>query len=149
MRPRRESERCEGESDPVADDQSTEQTLRRASKEELMNWTHEAVKSIFSLVTGPGSKLNKSDTNSIAMCGQDILAIVAALNLRLAEVELAMASAKLEVTRTGRIMSDEAADASRPRSHASALKLAGNDKRAAIEIKKQEGGPVLAIYPVA
>ncbi|GBP28871.1 Uncharacterized 50 kDa protein in type I retrotransposable element R1DM [Eumeta japonica] len=151
MRPRRDSEQREdeGDGDTAAGDESAERILRRASKEELMNRTHEAVKSIFSVVTGPGSKLNKSDTNSIATCGHDILAIVAALNLRLAEAELAAASAKLEAARAVRATGDGGAVASQTRTYASALKLAGSDKRATKEIRKPEAGPVMAIYPAA
>ncbi|GBP79651.1 hypothetical protein EVAR_45760_1 [Eumeta japonica] len=53
-----------------------------ASKEVLLERTHDAVKSIFGIVSGSSSKLNKSDINSVASFEQDILAVVAALNLR-------------------------------------------------------------------
>ncbi|GBP96303.1 Uncharacterized 50 kDa protein in type I retrotransposable element R1DM [Eumeta japonica] len=96
-RPRRDTERSERSE--TQEDDDTERSLRGASKEELLERVHRAVKAIFSVVTGPGSKVNKSDTNSVASNGQDILAVVAALNLRLAEAELATASAKLEAAR--------------------------------------------------
>ncbi|GBP42618.1 hypothetical protein EVAR_87169_1 [Eumeta japonica] len=55
-----------------------------------------------------GSKLNKADINSVAPHGHEILAVVAALNLHLAEAELEVANsrleaanARLEASRTG------------------------------------------------
>ncbi|GBP65869.1 hypothetical protein EVAR_85137_1 [Eumeta japonica] len=142
MRQRRDTEVSE---QPAAE--GTESALKMASKEELLGRAHEAVRAIFGIVTGPGSKINKADTNSVASHGHDILAVVAALNLRLAEAELAVASAKLEAAKA--ISAGVAqATATTARSYAATLKLPGPE-RAVPERKKPSGGPVLAFYPVA
>ncbi|GBP23611.1 Retrovirus-related Pol polyprotein from type-1 retrotransposable element R1 [Eumeta japonica] len=120
---------------------------RLSGKKELLGRAHEAVRAIFGIVAGPGSKINKADTNSVASHGHDILAVVAALNLKLAEAELAVASAKLEAAKaisTGIVQ----APATTTMSYAATLKLPG-PKRAVPERKKPSGGPVLAFYPVA
>ncbi|GBP97326.1 Uncharacterized 50 kDa protein in type I retrotransposable element R1DM [Eumeta japonica] len=130
---------------PAAD--CTESALKMASKAELLGRAHEAVRAIFGIVAGPGSKINKADTNSVASHGHDILAMVAALNLRLAEAELAVASAKLEAAKAisaGVVQ----APATTTRSYAATLKLPGPE-RAVPERKKPSSGPVLAIYLVA
>ncbi|GBP97323.1 hypothetical protein EVAR_103836_1 [Eumeta japonica] len=79
-----------------ADVERADRSGQSSSKEELMNRAHESVKAISQMVAGPGSKLNKADINSIAAHGHEILAVVAALNLRLAEAELEVATSKLE-----------------------------------------------------
>ncbi|GBP21027.1 Uncharacterized 50 kDa protein in type I retrotransposable element R1DM [Eumeta japonica] len=145
-RPRRDTERSERSE--TQEDVDIERSLRGASKEELLERVHRAVKAIFSVVTGPGSKVNKSDTNSVASNGQDILAVVAALNLRLAEAELATASAKLEAARAVTVRGEPSATQPEGKSYASALRLPG-PPRASGEMKRPAGGPVLAFYPVA
>ncbi|GBP96664.1 hypothetical protein EVAR_89989_1 [Eumeta japonica] len=119
-------------------------------KEEMMRTVHDSVKAISALVAGPGSKLNKADISSVAAYGHEILAVVAALNLRLAEAELQVAQAKLEAARASRVAAvsggSEAVVTAQPRSYASALRLPGRERA---DIRKPESGPVLAIYPVA
>ncbi|GBP70324.1 hypothetical protein EVAR_52343_1 [Eumeta japonica] len=141
MRQRRDTE----VSELVAE--GTESALKMASKEELLGRAHESVRAIFGIVAGPGSKINKADTNSVASHGHNILAVMAALNLRLAEAELAVASAKSEAAKaisTGVVQ----APATTTRSYAATLKLPGPE-RAAPERKKPSDGPMLAFYPVA
>ncbi|GBP97345.1 hypothetical protein EVAR_103858_1 [Eumeta japonica] len=82
--------------------------------------------------------------------GHEILAVVAALNLRLAEAELQVAQAKLEAARASRtaaVSGGPEASSAQPRSYASALRLPGRERTDMI--RKPESGPVLAIYPVA
>ncbi|GBP97355.1 hypothetical protein EVAR_103868_1 [Eumeta japonica] len=138
-----ETERSEAPADP-----DVERSLRDSSKEELLSRAHGAIKAIFGVVTGPGSKLNKNDTNSVASHGQDILAVVAALNLRLAEAELAAASAKLEAARAVAACGEPSVAQPAGKSYATALKLSG-PARASAEMKRPASGPVLAFYPAA
>ncbi|GBP83128.1 Putative 115 kDa protein in type-1 retrotransposable element R1DM [Eumeta japonica] len=93
-RPRMEMERSE-----ALADLDVKRSLRGATQEDLVERIHDAIKAIFEVVMSPGSKLNRSDTNSVASHGRDILAVVTALNLRLAEAKLATANAKLEAVR--------------------------------------------------
>ncbi|GBP24848.1 hypothetical protein EVAR_14181_1 [Eumeta japonica] len=142
-RPPRDTERSETQAEV-----DVERSLRSADKEELIERVHSAVKSIFGVVTSPGSKLNKTDTNSLASHGQDILAVVAALNLYLAEAELATVSAKFEAARAVAVCGEQGPAQPAARSYASALKLPG-PARASAEAKRPAGSPVLAFYPVA
>ncbi|GBP97339.1 hypothetical protein EVAR_103852_1 [Eumeta japonica] len=120
-----------GEENPVvklrletdSDEERTAAVPRYCEKEELMRRVHDSAKAISALVAGPGSKLNKADISNVAAYGHEILAVVAALNLRLAEAEL------------------------QPPSYASAFRLPRREQ--AETIRKSESGPVLAIYPVA
>ncbi|GBP63884.1 Uncharacterized 50 kDa protein in type I retrotransposable element R1DM [Eumeta japonica] len=142
-RPRRETERSEAPADP-----DMERSLRDSSKEELLSRVHGAIKAIFGVVTGPGPKLNKNDTNSVASHGQDILAVVATLSLRLAEAELAAASAKLETARAVAACGEQSFAQPAGKSYTTALKLSG-PARASAEVKRPASGPVLAFYPAA
>ncbi|GBP63878.1 hypothetical protein EVAR_39540_1 [Eumeta japonica] len=97
-----------------------------ARARELMRRVHDSVKAISALVAGPGSKLNKADISNVAAYGHEILAVVAALNLRLAEAELQVAQAKLEAARASRtaaVSGGLEASSAQPRSYASALRL--------------------------
>ncbi|GBP05080.1 hypothetical protein EVAR_101339_1 [Eumeta japonica] len=105
----------ESDSDPVAH--------RYGEKEELMRRVHESVKAISALVAGPGSKLNKADISNVAAHGHEILAVVTALNQRLA--------------------------GGAPGCAGEAGGGEGKPSDTGAAIRKPESGPVLAIYPVA
>lgn len=80
-----------------ADEDSFSENLMLTSKQNLLAVAHSAVETIMSLTSGD-AKLKKSDVHVIGIQGQNILAIVAALDLRLAEAEaeLRVTSIKLE-----------------------------------------------------
>ncbi|GBP39492.1 hypothetical protein EVAR_32424_1 [Eumeta japonica] len=84
---------------------------------------------------------------SVANASEDILAVVAALNLRLAEAELAAASAKLEATRAVAACGEQGLCAAR-QIVCNSAKLSG-PARANVEVKRPDSGPVLAFYPAA
>ncbi|KAH9628484.1 hypothetical protein HF086_015759 [Spodoptera exigua] len=70
--------------------------LAAMTKTELIERAYEAVK-IISGVANAANKLNMADKTAISGQGQDILAVVAALNVRLAEAEHEVTAMKLRV----------------------------------------------------
>ncbi|GBP95674.1 Retrovirus-related Pol polyprotein from type-1 retrotransposable element R1 [Eumeta japonica] len=82
------------------DDAITEKTLgAAATKAQLMDRAHKAVTAITQIATSNTAKLNKNDIRDISMWGQEVLAVVAHLDIRLAEAELEIAKYKLEAAR--------------------------------------------------
>lgn len=73
-----------------------QESLASRSKEQLMDLAYEAVKGISSVVNAT-NKLTHMEKGVISSFSQDILAAVAALNIRLAEQEHAVTAMKLQV----------------------------------------------------
>lgn len=119
----------------------------KVSKLEMLDVVRASLKKIIGIVSGPGSKLNKTDVGSVYGCTQDVLSIVSALELQLSETERRadLAEAKLASTRAQDSMG---AAAARPvgtaMSFAQALKTG---KGSALRPVKAGAGPVLAFYP--
>ncbi|CAH2065219.1 unnamed protein product, partial [Iphiclides podalirius] len=125
-----------------------ERTLAKSSKLELLDRVRDNLEHITSTVTGPGSKLNKSDTNAVGACVREVLAVVAALNLRLSDAELELAEANLRVAKAeNRALRSEltAKDKAAPGiSYATALKLSRGGEPTPMP---SGNGPVIAFYP--
>lgn len=121
-----------------------------SSKLEQLDCVRGAVKKIVGLVQGPGSKLNKADIGTIFGHGQEILGVVAALELQLADAEYRaeMAETKLASAAVqNAVMVDERQSVARVgpvMSFASALKMGKGIEPKPI---KANQGPVLAFYP--
>jgi hypothetical protein len=109
--------------------------ISSATKLELMERVRVAVVGIRGVVNGPGSKLNKSEAGKVTTWGEEILAVVAALQIRLGEAELRAATAVA--------MPAPGAAAQPAASYASMLRA----PRGREGIPIPEAGPVLAFYP--
>lgn len=135
--------------------------LLNASKAELLSWAHDAVAGIMDATKASSSKMNKSEIAKIGSYGQEVLAVVAALSLRVADLELevskvteqcgAIIVSKFEdIDQAVKNLRDAtkhapqgAAPARETVSYAGKLRL-GNQTEVA---KPQHQGPTLAVYP--
>ncbi|GBP96302.1 Retrovirus-related Pol polyprotein from type-1 retrotransposable element R1 [Eumeta japonica] len=143
-------------SDSDAEESAEREGLTVTTKAQLMDRAHKAVTAIAQIAIGDTSKLNKNDIRDINMWGQEILAVVAHLDLKLAEMELDVAKHKLEaakaraqVAATGRLMAltPSASEATVERiSYAGALKIGRGAPPKPLPAAR---GPVIAIYPAS
>lgn len=137
--------RDESSEAPIA----TEKSLAEKSKIELMDKVKDSLSGIMSIVTASHSKLNKSDTNAVSSHVYEVLAVMAALSLRLGDTELNLAEAKLKATIAENRALREATlkrvetQAQRP-TYANTLKLAKGGVSMPIP---SADGPILAFYP--
>lgn len=115
----------------------------KMSKEEIMDKVTAAVGHIMQVATGDSSKLNKGDILDIGVEGQTILAMVAKLNLRLAEAETRLSASQ---ARTSTTMGFDCGLPPTPAlgGYAQALRSGGTDVR---RVTAGSGGSVLAVYP--
>ncbi|CAH2079964.1 unnamed protein product, partial [Iphiclides podalirius] len=118
----------------------------KSSKLELLDRAQNGLQYIMGVVTGPNSKLNKGDINSVGVHVHDVLTVVAALNLRLSEVELDLAEARLKVARAENVALQTVAKEPEhvQGSYAAALKISTGGAPVALPTR---AGPVLAFYP--
>ncbi|CAH2065223.1 unnamed protein product, partial [Iphiclides podalirius] len=72
-----------------------ERAMANCSKLELLDIVRNSLDNITSIVTSPESKLNKTDINAVGGCVREVLAVVAALNIRLSDAEHDVAEANL------------------------------------------------------
>ncbi|GBP87563.1 hypothetical protein EVAR_65184_1 [Eumeta japonica] len=144
----------ESETDTV----SQRDPLLSATKAQLMNRAHILVTSITKIATGDSSKLNKTDIRDITTWGQELLAVVTHLDLRLAEAEIQVTKCKLEASKAASraltlgATEDTAAQETgfAPRAMRGAMSYAGALKVARGAPPKplpSARGPVLAVYP--
>ncbi|CAH2208245.1 jg10165, partial [Pararge aegeria aegeria] len=129
--------------------------LSRASKLELLDRVNKNLSSIMNAVTGPTSKINKEGTNAISASVQDTLAVVAALSLRLSEMEAELARGNARCAELERSADlgcrgpQGSAGGPAPAataSYASALKV--SSRAPSVPIPRAQG-PVLAFYPAS
>ncbi|CAH2080299.1 unnamed protein product, partial [Iphiclides podalirius] len=76
---------------PIPDTQGThgqalDTGLEKSSKMELLNMARNNMQAIMGIVTGPQLRLNKNDTNAVVAHIHEVLAVFAALNIRLSNV---------------------------------------------------------------
>lgn len=126
--------------------------LAALDKTQLIDEVYQAVKGI-SAVANATNKLNMADKGAIAGYNQDILAVVAALNVRLAEAEHAVTAMKLQVAsmELQQVSAASVPDPARPvqivgsgrLNYAATLKLPNGKPQVAIE----QRGPAVLFYP--
>ncbi|GBP97340.1 hypothetical protein EVAR_103853_1 [Eumeta japonica] len=83
--------------DPEKYSETGDGSLFGGSSIEMIKRVHAAIKSINAIATSTSSKLNKADTSSIAACSQDILVVVAVLQIKLMESETRVAHTRSEI----------------------------------------------------
>ncbi|KAL0858751.1 hypothetical protein ABMA27_011224 [Loxostege sticticalis] len=127
--------------------------LAAKSKVQLLDMVHAAIKGI-AQVTNASNKLNIGDKTTVASHSQDILAIVAALELKYAELEHQLTATKLQVAHaeldlSKRLLSTSGPGPAQPASlpavpsYAGALKL----PKGKAPIPVQQQGPAVIFYP--
>ncbi|KAL0809264.1 hypothetical protein ABMA28_011483 [Loxostege sticticalis] len=127
--------------------------LAAKSKVQLLDMVHAAIKRI-AQVTNASNKLNIGDKTTVASHSQDILAVVAALELKYAELEHQLTATKLQAAHAELDFSKRLLSASGPGpvqpaslpavpSYAGALKLPKG--KAPIPVPQQ--GPAVIFYP--
>lgn len=122
--------------------------LAAMDKVQLLDAVHAAVKGI-ALVANATNKLNMTDKGTISGHSQDILAVVSALELRLADAEHQVTALKLRCTTleleaaTPRTAAQPPQAAAQPDSYAARLKL----PRGKPELTVQSRGPAVLFYP--
>ncbi|CAH0403232.1 unnamed protein product [Chilo suppressalis] len=134
--------------DPTPDP-SVQGGLASLDKFQLLDMVHKALKGIDS-ITNAANKLNMTDKRTVASHSQDILAAVAALELRLADAEHQSNAAKLQVAAKEIEILKQSACVSAPQpslplvpSYANMLKLPRD--KAPIPVQPQ--GPAVIFYP--
>ncbi|GBP88518.1 hypothetical protein EVAR_64962_1 [Eumeta japonica] len=116
-------------------------SLFSGSSIEMIKRVHAAIKSINAIATSTSSKLNKADTSSIAACSQDILAVVAVLQIKLMESEARVAHTRSEINS---ILAEAPTVTPAADTYAARLKL----PRQVVPMEMPRArGPVLAFYP--
>lgn len=135
----------------AAPEPSPEDKLMNASRMELLSWASAAVDGIMECATATNSKLNKAEIAKIGCNTTKVMSVVAALNLKLAEMELAMAKTELKcAAQRQQWMKGSGAGTSsgdgRKQDYATILKLPGKEPP---QVKKPTAtaGSVLAFYP--
>ncbi|CAD0193883.1 unnamed protein product [Chrysodeixis includens] len=119
--------------------------MRSLDKEALIDAVHAAVKAIAG-VANASNKLNIGDKNTIAGHGQDILAIVAQLALRLAGAEHEVSAGRLRAAElnSSRVLAAPTVTATAPApSYANALKLPHGKPPMPVASR----GPAVIFYP--